>query len=124
MYIDELPFVMLKCLIITLVIETMIAFIIGIRKKDILNIVLINFITNPLIVSLSVYFGFNYGMKVEKIAIIVLEIIVFITEGILYSKFLKYKKINGFIISFILNFSSYFIGKILNYIVYLIIPII
>ena len=119
MYIDDLPFVMFKCLITTLVIETMIAFIIGIRKKDILNIVLINFITNPLIVSLTVYFGFNYGIKAEKIAIIVLEILVLITEGFLYSKFLEYKKINGFIISLILNFSSYFIGKIINYIVYL-----
>ena len=119
MYIDDLPLVMLKCLTTTVIIEVIIALIIGIRKKDILSVIIINIITNPLIVSLSVYFGFNYGIKAEKIATLVLEIIVFITEGILYNKFLEYKKINGFIISLIFNGGSYLIGKLISYIIYL-----
>ena len=56
----------------------------------------------------------------EIIFEIIMEIIVLFVEGTIYNKYFKYKKINPYLVSLILNASSYFIGgiiidKILNY---------
>ena len=114
MLINELPIIMIRCLIITVVIETIIAVVIGLRNKDILNVVLVNIITNPLAVSISTYIGYRFGKIPRSITVAILELLVLIFEGLLYCKFIKHKKINGFVISAILNCSSYFIGKIIN----------
>lgn len=63
MIINDLPIIMLKCLIATIIIEIIVALIMGIRnKKDLLNIVLVNCLTNPLVTSIPVYFNINYGL--------------------------------------------------------------
>ena len=49
---------------------------------------------------------------------IIFELIAFFIEGFIYNKVLKYKKINGYILSLILNISSYSIGHIVNYFVW------
>lgn len=108
---------MLRCLFTTLIIETILAFILGVRdKKDFINIVLVNILTNPLVVSMSIYINIRYGVQIRDIWIIFLELSVFIIEGCIYLKVMNYKKINAFVISLLLNFSSYFIGEIINYI--------
>ena len=110
---------MFRCLIITLIIEIIIAFIIGVRnKKDFLNITLVNVLTNPLVVSISIYINIRYGLELRDMWIIFLELSAFIIEGIIYYKVLNYKKINVFVVSLILNGSSYFIGEIINYIIF------
>lgn len=119
MFIIELPIVMVRCLVCTILIETIIALLIGIRdKKDYLNIILVNIVTNPLVVVFPIAFYIQYGNEAKNISIIILEIFAFLFEGIIYCKYLKYKKTNGFLISFLLNFCSYFIGELINYILY------
>lgn len=106
---------MLKCLLLTIFIEVIVGILIGIRnKKDILNIVLVNILTNPLVVSIPIYVLVKYGYNYQIISLVILEVLTVIIEGFIYFKVLIYKKINPFIISLILNLSSYLIGEIIN----------
>ena len=119
MFVFELPIIMIRCLIITLLIETIVGLILGIReKRDLLNVVLVNIVTNQLVVSIPVFFNYKYGLLSRNICLLVFEVSAFLFEGFIYDKFLKYKKLNGFIISLILNGFSYFIGELINYFMY------
>ena len=115
MIINDLPFIMLKCLVCTILIEVVVGLIIGVRnKKDILNVILVNVLTNPLVTSIPVLIYINLRYTPYIISIIILEIFAFVSEGFIYKKTLTYKKINPFIISLILNLSSYLIGLLIN----------
>ena len=95
MTIDELPIVMARCLFFTILIELIVALILKVRdKKDILNIILVNTMTNPLLVSLTVYITYNRIFN-RTLSVIVLELLVVLIEGFTYKKVLKYKKINS-----------------------------
>lgn len=118
MNINELPLIMLICLISTIVIEHIMSLLLGIRnKKDILNVILVNIMTNPLVVSILMYITYNRLFN-TTISIIILEILVILTEGFTYKKVLTFDKINPYVLSLILNISSYFIGGLLNNIIY------
>lgn len=118
MNINELPLIMFICLSSTIVIELIMSLLLGIRnKKDILNVILVNIMTNPLIVSILMYITYNRLFN-TTISIIILEILVVLTEGFAYKKVLTFDKINPYVLSLILNISSYFIGKLLNNIIY------
>lgn len=115
MLLNDLPIMMLICLIITIISELVVAMIIKIRdKKDLLNIILVNCMTNPIVVSFPIYFYVVYGSMERKLCLVILEIFTVITEGIVYKKYFKFKKINPFTISLILNFSSYIIGEMID----------
>lgn len=118
MHISDLPKVMLISLTCTLVVEVTIAFILKYRKKDLINVILVNILTNPLLNSVVVTINFYYGLKARNISLYILEIIVVIVEGFIYQKYLERRKINGYILSLILNISSYVIGLLINKIVY------
>ncbi len=106
---------MIRCLIYTIIIELGIALILRVRnKKDLLNIVLVNIVTNPLVVSIPVFVLVKYEYKSSVISLIILEILTVLCEGLIYLKTLAYKKINPFMLSLILNASSYFIGEVIN----------
>lgn len=99
----------------TIVIEIVIAIILKINnKKDLLNIILVNIATNPLVVSIPVFILVKYSYGFSIISLILLEVLTVIIEGLIYFKVLDYKKINPFLLSLILNLSSYFIGEIIN----------
>ena len=118
MNINELPLIMLICLISTIVIELIMSLLLGMRnKKDILNVILVNIMTNPLVVSILMYITYNRLFN-TTISIIILEILVILTEGFAYKKVLTFDKINPYVLSLILNISSYFIGELLNNIIY------
>ena len=118
MNINELPLIMLICLSSTIVIELIMSLLLGIRnKKDILNVILVNIMTNPLVVSILMYITYNRLFN-TTISIIILEILVILTEGFVYKKVLTFDKINPYVLSLILNISSYFIGRVLNNIIY------
>ena len=115
MLIEDLPFVMFRCLIITIVIELIVALIIGVRdKKDILNVVLVNILTNPVVVSFPIFVFLLRGETARWITLVTLEILTVIVEGFVYYKFFKYRKLNGFLVSLILNLASYGIGELIN----------
>ena len=116
MIINKFPYIMIKCLLCTIIIEEIVAIVIGVRdKKDILNIMLVNIVTNPIVTSIPVLINFLYGVKLRNIVLVIFEIITLIFEGFVYKKVLKFNKINPFIISMVLNFSSYLLGEIINY---------
>lgn len=118
MNINELPLIMLICLSSTIVIELIMSLLLGMRnKKDILNVILVNIMTNPLVVSMLMYITYNRLFN-TTISIIILEILVILTEGFTYKKVLTFDKINPYVLSLILNISSYFIGELLNNIIY------
>lgn len=111
--------IMMTSLLGTLIVETVVAFIIGIRdKKDYINVILVNILTNPLVVSFSFAVNLLYGFKGRVISMIILEILAFFIEGLIYGKVLKYKKVNYFMVSLILNGTSYIIGYGINYLVW------
>ena len=106
---------MIKCLLCTIIIEVLLALILKVKnKKDILNIILVNCITNPIVVVVPILTYLYYGYQMEIITLIFLEILTVIVEGLIYKKVLNFKKINPYLLSVILNISSYTIGEILN----------
>lgn len=116
MLINDLPYLMLKCLLCTIIIELIVGIILKIKnKKDYINIILVNIITNPLVSSIPVYFNIKFGILERNISLIILEILTILTEGFIYKKVFKFKKINPYLVSLILNMSSYLIGEIINY---------
>ena len=111
MKISDLPIIMIKCLILTIIIETIVALIIGIRnKRDIINVILVNILTNPLVVTLPFLAYQVINKNVYKPTLYVLEILVLFVEGFIYHKVLIFKRINPYIISLLLNVTSYIIG--------------
>lgn len=115
MNLSNLPYIMIKCLLCTIIIEVFMAFILKVRdKKDFLNIILVNIITNPIVVTVPVLMAIKYSYRTSIISLIVLEILTVFIEGLIYLKVLKYRKINPFLLSLILNVSSYFIGEVIN----------
>lgn len=114
-----LPYIMILCLCITEIVEIIVALLIKLRdKKDLINVFLVNILTNPLLVSISYLIFIKYGATSKKIYEIIMEVLIFLVEGIIYKKYLKYNKINGFLVSLILNLSSYFFGGILIDLIY------
>lgn len=107
--------ILLKCLVLTIIIELSVSLILGVRKRlDIINIILVQILTNPLVVSISLFINNFYGYKNYRIAIAILEVLAVITEGYIYKKTLNYKKINPFLLSLILNGLSYTLGLVIN----------
>lgn len=118
MFISDLPKVMIISFFITIIIELGIAFFLKYRKRDLLNIFLVNLLTNPLLNSVVVTINFYYGLRCRNIALLFLEIIVFLIEGVIYQKYLNNRKLNGYLLSLLLNISSFGLGLIINKIIY------
>ena len=103
----------------TIIIELLIGVVLRVKdKKDFLNIVLVNILTNPLLVSVSTLILYRYGLKIRNLSVIIMEALVVLVEGFIYKKYIKYEKINPYILSLILNASSYFVGGAINNIIY------
>ena len=110
-----LPKLMVFCLTMTILLEGFFAILLGVRKKkDIINIVLVNIMTNPLLVSVSLTINALYGLNARHISMIVLELMAFLVESIIYKNVLSFKKINPFLLSLILNLFSFLIGVFIN----------
>lgn len=117
MIIKNLPKNIIICLLFTIIIELIVAIILKVRnKKDIINIILVNIMTNPLVVVIPQVLLLYHGIIWRNISLLLLEILAFLSEGLIYKKFLTYHKIDGMILSLILNLSSYFLGYLLNFI--------
>ena len=117
MNLNLLPYYMVRCLVCTIILEIIIAFILGVRnKRDLLNIVLVQVLTNPVVVSVPILIFILYGFRPYRVVFYSLEVITVIVEGFIYYKVLDYKKLNPFLLSLILNLGSYLIGEVINYI--------
>ena len=56
--------------------------------------ILVNIVTNPLVVSIPVVVLVKYNYKSSIIMLLILEILTVLFEGLIYLKTLSYKKIN------------------------------
>lgn len=104
-------FKILIALLLTIIIELSIAIILKINnKQDLINIIIINCITN---LSLNIFVIVTYFNKI-KINILILELIIVFIEGLFYQKKIQYKRINPYFLSLLLNTISYTIGLLIN----------
>lgn len=115
MYLNRYLINIGTCLLLTVVIEIVISFAIGLRKKDLINVFLVNILTNPLLNSIYLYFGGTTSRINSYIILFILEVIVLFVEGYIYKKVLEVKKINSYLLSLILNISSFLLGNIIIY---------
>ncbi len=108
------------CLLITILLEETVAFFVfKIRmKSDLILVLLVNTLTNPLVVTLQLIA--NQYSPIPWIAtLLALEIGACLTEGFIYKRGLYYNKINPYLISLILNCCSYFGGNLINSLLHL-----
>ncbi len=109
----EFPKIMVWCLSLTLVLELFGAVVLGLRKRDLVTVILVNVVTNPLLVSVTTLIYVLHGRAAFYVSLIILEAAVFVSEGLLYKYALK-PKINPFLLSLILNVFSALIGNVIN----------
>ena len=116
---------MLQALLLTVLFETAAALLLGVRKRqDILTVILINCITNPIInfVMLLVVFLFPYDSHrlLYYALLVVFELAVVFWEYSFYKKRFAYDKINLLLFSLILNAISVTLGFVLQPVIRLI----
>ena len=106
-------FIYLKPLLLTILFEGIVAYLLGFRnKKSQLLIMLVNIITNPILVTISLFL--MYYLDIDKALWIIygiLEPIVIYVEYLLFKKYLN-EKYNYILLSFVLNVSSIIGGLI------------
>lgn len=108
---------LLISLFLTIIIELTVSFIIGIRNKDDMKVViLVNICTNPIVVYIANCLMLFTNDFIYNIGVAILEILVVMVEFVLYKKYLKFDKVSPFAISLINNVISFLIGVIINYI--------
>ena len=114
MTLEQLPLIMLRALALTIVIEGIAAWLLGVRSsRDQVTVALANLLTNPLVVSAGAAVQFFINRSALLPAMLLMEIAVVFIEGAIYKKHLSMKT-NPFIVSFVRNLASYGIGEILN----------
>lgn len=102
-------------LILTIFIELFISIFIGIRKKnDIITIIAVNTLTNPIVVFIANILNTFEIVLLYWTIVIIMEFIVVFIEGKIYEKILNFRKKSGFKLSFINNIISFSIGLIIT----------
>ena len=108
---------LLISLFLTIIIELTVSFIIGIKdKEDIKVVILVNICTNPIVVYIANCLMLFTNDFIYNIGVAILEMLVVMVEFVLYKKYLKFDKVSPFAISLINNVISFSIGVIINYI--------
>lgn len=115
MNVSYLIYILIRCLLLTVAIEVFVGFLLKIKKrKDIITIIIVNVITNPIVVLVPLFIYYRFGHDYYLITLFLLEILTVIFEGFIYKIKLNYKRLNPFYISLLLNLSSYLIGELIN----------
>ena len=114
MTLEQLPLIMLRALVLTILIECAVAWLLGVRtKRDQTTVVLVNLLTNPLVVSLGAATSLWLGFKAVRPVTLALEVLVVVVEGAVYRKTLTTDR-NPYAVSLICNLASFLIGEVLN----------
>ncbi len=92
---------------LTLVLEVPWVLLFGARKKDLLLFLMVNIMTNPAVVVLSVLTGYHGGIQ------LFLEVMVVLTEGWYYKKYTEYMR-KSMLCSLCANGFSYGMGVLIN----------
>lgn len=106
-------------LILTLILEVYITYLTqDLQKKDYKKIIIINCITNPIVVGAT---NFIYillmNVMIRNIVLVSLEIFVVFIESKWYKKYLKNLSVNPLIYSLYINLFSFCIGWIVRFII-------
>lgn len=105
---------MIVRLVLTIIIEISVAQLFKVNsKKDILNILLVNVLTNPLLVIGTFVIKLYYGQTIYNISLFLAEILVFVVEGAIYKAVLQNKRVSPYLLSLTLNLVSFLSGFIL-----------
>jgi hypothetical protein len=101
----------LTLLFLTIVIELVVAYLFGLRKKiEIITIIFINCITNPILNYLLLVNNYFFLFKTSLFIILFLEFIVILVEWKLLVFSLQEKSMKLLMLSLVMNFCSYTIG--------------
>lgn len=102
-------------LCLTLIIELTLSFLLGIKNKEDIKVVIwANIFTNPMIVYLANCIKLLNNDLIYNILVLVMKIIVVIAEFIIYKKYLDYKEKSPLLISIINNTISFLLGIVIN----------
>lgn len=104
---------MLVCLLLTIILEGGLAIILKYRGVDLLYIILVNILTNPLLNALTVAGRYYFGNAITKRYVYIAEVVIVLIEGFIYLMAIERRKINPLILSLILNCFSYICGLII-----------
>lgn len=101
-------------LVLTLIIELSISWILGIRNRNnIIVVICVNICTNPVVVYIAncmLYFE----IEVYNLIIMIMELLVVIVEYQMYKKYLTNYQKSPFILSIVNNAISYGLGVLIN----------
>ena len=118
MLMSDLPWVMVRCLVCTVLIECALAWCLGLRSLRAQGTAaLVNVMTNPLLVAVTFGAAFFGGRTVYWVALAALETAAVLAEGAVYRAVLRPR--HPFWLSLGLNAASYGIGEILNHFVFI-----
>lgn len=103
-------------LLLTLVIELLLALLFGVRGwRNLTVAVCANVITNPAVVFLYACVRMvSSSFAVHLIGVALLEVVAVLIEGIIYKNCLDYQKISPWLLSLILNAVSFGVGFIIT----------
>ena len=111
--IDYLKF-SLEALLLTIVIEVVVAWLFGLRsKRELWTVVLINVITNPLLNYLIAVNGYFHLISQTTILILCLEVAVVLVEWRLLVWVLGQNSRKMLLLSFVMNACSYLAGLLI-----------
>lgn len=113
---DDIYASLLYAATLTVLIETGISFFLfNIKdKKDLLNIALINVLTNIILNTICICCIVFFGTSTKYVVLLIMEILVIVFEGLFYSYFIRYLPLNPSLFSIVLNVSSYLLGEIIS----------
>ena len=100
---------------LTIIIELLISFIIGIRNSEDIKVVLwANVLTNPIVVYTANCIKLLNNNLIYNIIVIIMEIMAVIVEYVVFKKYLKFRKKSPIFISSVNNIISFVLGIIIN----------
>ena len=114
MTLEQLPLIMIRAFALTLIIESIAAWLLGVRtSRGQATVALANLLTNPVVVSAGAAVQFFIGYRALLPATLMMEAAVIVIEGSIYKKHIDVR-VNPFALSLACNLASYGIGEILN----------
>ena len=114
MIITRYIWIILTLLLLTILVEGLLSLAFRVRGKELIILVLANIATNPIVQSVAYLVLYFEGKRGSRIAMPILEIWAVVTEGFIYSKTFKKRKLNPYLLSFILNAASYLLGLVIE----------
>ena len=108
---------LIKSFILTIIIEYIIVKLVFVKKKVFISVLLVNMLTNPLIVYIYNIMSL-YSIAYKDIILVILELLAVICEGYVYKFLLDIDLKKALIVSFISNIVAYIIGILLSIYVY------